>query len=132
MNAPDPTERPGAHLVAEVLGIHPEDMTARHPRGTALDALGRMVAAAAEELDGLHSALTERARSAIDLLQPYAHGRNADLLASAGVLQSTGLDVDLLAAQRGTAYRHLTRLVGAYQRLLPEPVGSEPTWVQIF
>ncbi|NEA75437.1 hypothetical protein C8250_015505 [Streptomyces sp. So13.3] len=122
MNPHDPSEKPGAHLVAETFGVEdPWALSDGHPLCDPLDVVGRMVAEAARNVDQLHAELTQAARSAIELLKPLARGEGADMRGWDGLLRTRGPQIELLVARRGAAYEHLRLALSTYQRLLPEP-----------
>lgn len=130
MNPHEATKQPGAHLVYEVLAVEdPESLVTLHPSHSPLGTLATLatlVADSSRDADRLHSALLERAESAIKALERLTRDPCGDLRDSSGVLRSTGGEIEVLAARRGQAFEHLSRAVHAYERCRPEPV-STPT-----
>jgi hypothetical protein len=127
MNPHDVAKRPGAHLVAEEFGVaDPWALSNDHPPRDPLHLVGRMVAKAAREVDELHGELTRAAQSAIELLEPVGRGDHASMRGWHGILNTTGLQIELLVARRGAAYEQLTRAVSTYHRLLPESASKSP------
>ncbi|MCZ4122692.1 hypothetical protein [Streptomyces sp. H39-S7] len=127
MSPHDPSERPGTRLVAEAFGVEdPWALSDGHPLRDPLDLVGRMVAAAAQDVDQLHAELTRTARSWIELLEPLARGEGADMRGCDGLLRTTGPQIELLVARRGAAYEHLRRALTTYQRLLPGQNATLP------
>ncbi|MET9086110.1 large ATP-binding protein [Streptomyces sp. NPDC004237] len=119
-------KRPGAHLVAEELGVEdPWALSDDHPPRDPLHLVGRMVAEAARDVDELHGELTRAAQSAIELLEPVGRGDSASMRGWHGILGTAGPQIELLVARRGAAYEQLTRAVSTYHRLRPES-DAEP------
>ncbi|MCX4785384.1 large ATP-binding protein [Streptomyces sp. NBC_01221] len=128
MNPYDPTERPGAHLIALQFGVEdPWMLTENYSPNDPRDLVGRTVAEAARNLDVLHRELTRAARSAVELLEPISQGDHVDLRGRHGVLGATGSQVELLAARRAAAYEQLTWSMDTYRRLLPKKDTARPT-----
>ncbi|MEV4555734.1 hypothetical protein AB0K51_01905 [Kitasatospora sp. NPDC049285] len=125
MNPHDATKRPDAHLVFEVLAIEdPESLVTLHPSRSPLSMLATLVADSSRDTDRLHSALLERAETAIKTLERLTRAPGGDLRDSSGVLRSTGGEIEVLAARRGQAFEHLTRAVHSYERCRPGPVNT--------
>ncbi|MFD7908578.1 hypothetical protein ACFV4G_40845 [Kitasatospora sp. NPDC059747] len=117
MNPHDPLTNPAAHLVFDQLGVgNPWELYARHPGESPLTRRAFMVASCAREVDRLHQDLTARARQVIERLEPIARGDHASMRGVNGVMQSAGLQVELLAARRGAAFAQLSDVVSAYER----------------
>ncbi|MGW3041217.1 hypothetical protein ACWC9T_14545 [Kitasatospora sp. NPDC001159] len=126
MNPHDPLTNPGAHLVFDQLGAeNPWELYARHPGESPLTRLAFMVATSAREVDRLHQDLTAKAQQVIERLAPIARGDHASMRGVNGIMQSAGLQVELLSARRGAAFEQLTGAVSAYERCteagLPAP-----------
>ncbi|MFJ9447978.1 hypothetical protein ACIRRH_40050 [Kitasatospora sp. NPDC101235] len=126
MNPHDPLVHPGAHLVFERLGAYnASELSAGYPGSDPLGRLAFMVASSAREVDRLHQELTARAQTVIERLEPIARGDHASMRGVNGIIQSAGLQVELLAARRGAAYEQLSSAVTAYERCaearLPAP-----------
>lgn len=125
MNPHDATKQPGAHLVFEVLAVEdPESLVTLHPSRSPLSMLARLVADSSSDADRLHSALVERAETAIKTLERLTHDPSGGLRDSSGVLRSTGGEIEVLAARRGQAFEHLTRAVYSYERCRPAPANA--------
>ncbi|MFE4972851.1 hypothetical protein ACFRAR_12135 [Kitasatospora sp. NPDC056651] len=117
MNPHDPHTRPGAHLVYERLGASDaQDLAGQHPYQSPLAHLASVVASCARDVDRLHQDLTEQAKTVIERLQPIARGDHASMRGVNGIIQSAGLQVELLTARRGAAYGQLDKVLGAYER----------------
>ncbi|MEU6312285.1 hypothetical protein [Streptomyces sp. NPDC047014] len=120
---------PGESLVRDLLGVFPS--TASMPAQAAT--LAGLIQESAYRLDDIQEQLQERATQAIDQLRNIAVGRDRYRRGSTdGVLQLTGLQVDMLAARRGDAVRHLTALCAAYQAVTRPaapavPIASPPS-----
>ncbi|MFD8321402.1 hypothetical protein [Kitasatospora purpeofusca] len=115
MNPHDPCMKPGAHLVHERLGVdNPRDLHHRHPDDRALARLGHTVATATRDVDALHQELVATAQQVIERLEPIARGDHASMLGVNGIMQSVGLQVELLTARRGAAYQQLSGALTAY------------------
>ncbi|MFF3257830.1 hypothetical protein ACFYWO_01485 [Streptomyces sp. NPDC002932] len=120
MNSHDPAERPGAHLVAEKLGVDsPWLLTENHAPDDPRDIVGLRIAEGARDVDSLHKQLTQAAQSAAELLAPICRGEIAPTNRY-GVLQSVAPQVDVLAARRGAAYDQLTRSIATFRLLVPD------------
>ncbi|MEU8928161.1 hypothetical protein AB0D10_45955 [Kitasatospora sp. NPDC048545] len=126
MNPHDQLTHPGAHLVYERLGARNAwELSAGCPGSDPLGRLAFMVACSAREVDQLHQELTARAQTVIERLEPIARGDHATMRGVNGIIQSAGLQVELLTARRGAAYEQLSSVVNAYGRCtdagLPSP-----------
>ncbi|MFF2142198.1 hypothetical protein [Kitasatospora sp. NPDC058190] len=129
MNPHDPLKNPGAHLVFDRLGApNPWELSAGYPGYDAVGRLAFMVASSAREVDRLHQDLTAKARQVIERLAPIARGDHASMRGVNGILQSVGLQVELLSAGRGAAFEQLTGAISAYERCaeagVPVPESS--------
>ncbi|MCX4752463.1 hypothetical protein [Kitasatospora purpeofusca] len=117
MNPHDPLKKPGAHLVFDRLGAEdPQALAAGHLHESPIAHLAQMIATTSRDVDDLHRDLTTRAQLVIERLEPIARGDHAAMRGTNGVIQSTGFQVELLAARRGAAYQQLTRAIYAYER----------------
>ncbi|MFD8703590.1 hypothetical protein ACFV1W_13325 [Kitasatospora sp. NPDC059648] len=87
-----------------------------------------MVATSAREVDRLHQDLTAKAQQVIERLAPIAQGDHASMRGVNGIMQSAGLQVELLSARRGAAFEQLTGAVSAYERCTEAglPVPESP------
>ncbi|MEU4588410.1 hypothetical protein AB0F92_41255 [Kitasatospora aureofaciens] len=129
MNPHDPLTNPGTHLVFDQLGVeNPWELYARHPGESPLTRLAFMVATSAREVDRLHQDLTAKAQQVIERLAPIARGDHASMRGVNGIMQSAGLQVELLSARRGAAFEQLTGAVSAYERCTEAglPVPESP------
>lgn len=128
MNPHAPTERPGAHLVTEEFGVESPWTLAGspHDRGPSY-ALAREVAVAADSLDAAQRALTDRAQSAIDLLEQLCENTYDKGSGPAETLPALGQQIARLATRRGAAYDYLTRTVSSYLRALTDPGAAAPS-----
>ncbi|MFE3874872.1 hypothetical protein ACFXPX_10790 [Kitasatospora sp. NPDC059146] len=125
MNPHDPLVRPGAHLVFDRLGVeNPWELYARHPGESPLTRVAFMVASCAREVDRLHQDLTAKAQQVTERLAPIARGDHASMRGVNGVMQSAGLQVELLAARRGAAFEQLSDVVSAYERCTEEGLAD--------
>ncbi|WP_316527515.1 hypothetical protein [Kitasatospora brasiliensis] len=117
MNPHNPLTHPGAHLVHERLGVGDAgELSGRHPYPSPLAHLASVVASCARDVDRLHRDLTERARTVIERLEPIARGDHASMRGVNGIIQSAGLQVELLTARRGATYEQLDKVLSAYER----------------
>ncbi|WP_405361904.1 hypothetical protein OG535_29075 [Kitasatospora sp. NBC_00085] len=128
MNPYNPLKKPGAHLVHDRLGAeNPRALPAGHLPDSPLAHLARMVSTAARDVDLLHHDLTVRAQLLIERLEPIARGESPAMHGVNGVLQSTGLQVELIAARHGAAYQQLTHAINAYEQCAPAgPLAPAP------
>ena len=128
MNPHDATKRPGAHLVAEMLGD--EDPwtlnTAYQPTDPRYRA-ATLVIGAAHELDELHSRVTRATRAALRLLEPVGRGEFNGSPNSYTPLRSAAEQIGRLVSVQNAAYERLVQSISAYRRLLPEPDPAPPS-----
>ncbi|MFE6461240.1 hypothetical protein ACFVP0_27750 [Streptomyces cinereoruber] len=112
-------------MVRSLLGGLP----ARSSQPAPAAALAGLIREAADLLDGIQEQLESRAGYAVDQLTRIAEGRDQYRHgATDGVLQLAGLQVEMLAARRGDAVRHLTALCTAYQDLVrPAAPAAAPS-----
>jgi hypothetical protein len=112
MNPHDPLKRPGAYLVAQKLGVErPWELSDNRPLRDPLGLVGKMVAAAARDVDELHADLARAADSAIALRTPIAQGDHSTLHGRHGILQTTGPRLSCwLPGGRGLRAAHPFRL----------------------
>ncbi|WTD05895.1 hypothetical protein OH717_26615 [Streptomyces albidoflavus] len=104
----------GHQLVVETLHTPPNALRRRHSPGSAENELAELVARAALHLDTVQKELVDRCTWAAQDLNRVATGTAAPN--SLGVLQNSGLQIDLLAARRADAKAHLRSALAAYQR----------------
>ncbi|WP_239148626.1 hypothetical protein [Streptomyces anulatus] len=108
-----PTTR-GKQLVANALQKQPNALRALHAPGSAENELAELVVRAALHLDNLQSELVDRCTWAADDLTRVAAGTAA--ANPLGILQTSGTQIDILAARRADAITHLKSALAAYQR----------------
>lgn len=114
----------GQATVRSLLGGIP---SARESGGDALAELAGLVRKEADELDGIAEQLQSLAEYAIDQLKVITEGRDQYRHRSTdGVLQLTGLRIDMLLARRGAAVQHLTALCAAYKQASPPAAVPAP------
>ncbi|MFE2426883.1 hypothetical protein ACFXJ5_09040 [Streptomyces sp. NPDC059373] len=120
MTAPtQPDPQLGTRMLAEALDISdPADLLARHAPDSTPGVLAPLVVHTALTLDDLNERLVRAAASAAEDLRRIAHGQDAHLVGSTGILHSDGPQINVLAARRGQEVGHLERLVNAYQHSL--------------
>ncbi|MGW2657397.1 hypothetical protein ACWC1D_27525 [Streptomyces sp. NPDC001478] len=117
MNPYDQSERPGAHLVAERLGVDsPWRLTGNYAPDDVRDLVGQLIAEHARDVDALHKQLASAARSAAERLVPVCRGE-IDPDHRYGVLESLAPQIDVLSARRAASYDHLTRSITTFIRL---------------
>lgn len=118
----------GHQIVTKTLKAHPDTLRHLHQPGSAEDELAELVVRAARHLDSLQSELVERCTWAAADLARVASGTTA--ANSLGILQNSGLQIDLLAARRADSITHLKSALAAYQRATtgpqPQPTGPVP------
>ncbi|MFE7576307.1 hypothetical protein ACFU5Z_16400 [Streptomyces sp. NPDC057521] len=130
-NPYDPVERPGAHLVAEQLGLDdPWELTESYAPEDSRHIVSWLIAEAAREVDTLHLSLTRAAKAATDLLAPICRG-DIDRTDRNGILMKAAPRIDVLAVQRAVAYDQLTRSIAAFRRLDPSKAPTrDREWSQ--
>ncbi|MEU3008076.1 hypothetical protein [Streptomyces sp. NPDC006863] len=111
---PIPPTAQGKQLVVEVLHKQPSALRALHSPGSAENELAELVVRAARHLDSVQSELVDRCTwAASDLTRVAAGTAAANAL---GILQTSGTQIDILAARRADAITHLKSTMAAYQR----------------
>jgi hypothetical protein len=112
--------------IAEATGHTPTELR-RATRDTAPDAVADLILAAAATLAAIESELARQLdlaqRALATAAQALAAGQQTNSL---GILQNTGLQVDLLAARREQAADTLTTALHTYRRVHS---GGGLTWV---
>ncbi|WP_405988387.1 large ATP-binding protein [Streptomyces sp. NBC_00986] len=122
MNPHDATERPGAHLVSEMLGIEdPWTLNISYRPSDPLYRASTLVIGAAHELDELHGRVTRATRAALGVLEPVARGEFNGAPSSYTPLRSAIEQIGRLVSAQNEAYEQLVQSISAYRRLLPEP-----------
>ncbi|MFE0772213.1 hypothetical protein [Streptomyces sp. NPDC058861] len=110
-------------MVRSLLGGFP----VRSSQSAPVAALAWLIREAADLLDGIQEQLESRAGYAVGQLTRIAEGRDQYRHgATDGVLQLAGLQVEMLAARRGDAVRHLNALCTAYQDLVRPAAPAGP------
>ncbi|MFJ1548738.1 large ATP-binding protein [Streptomyces sp. NPDC088246] len=128
MNPHDPAKRPGAHLVAEMLGDEdPWALTSGHRPSEPLGRAGTAVAEAARDLDELHGQVAHAAQSAIGLLEPVGRGELSGTRVSYALLRTAVPQIGLLVARQDAAYEQLTQSISAYRHLLFDSDVTQPS-----
>lgn len=111
---PIPPTAHGHQLVVEALQKRPNALRTLHSPGSAENELAELVVRAARHLDSVQSELVDRCTwAAADLTRVAAGTAAANPL---GILQSSGSQIDILAARRADAIAHLKSALAAYQR----------------
>ncbi len=120
MNPYDANRQPGAHLVAEMLGVSEvSTLNIAYRPGEPLYRAATRVVGVAYELDELHDRVTHAAQAARGLLAPVEHGEFHGSPSSYVSLRSALRRVEHLVSQQNAAYERLSQSVFAYRRLLP-------------
>ncbi|WEV29130.1 large ATP-binding protein [Streptomyces sp. 71268] len=128
MNSHDPTERPGAHLVAEQLGVtDPYTLNIAYRPGDPLYRAATHVIGAAHELDELHNRVSHAARATLEVLEPVARGEFTGAPDAYEPVRSAVRQVEQLASRQNRAYERLTEVIFVYRRLLPEANAAQPS-----
>lgn len=109
-----PPTTPGSTTVMRTLGLPPRQLHGLHAPGTPAEALAALVAAAARNLDDVHRQLVSEALRASDTLRRTVTGETR--INSLGILQHTGIKIDILAARREDAVHHLNATIHTYQQ----------------
>jgi hypothetical protein len=106
------------NLIKAVLGpdTDPQVLRRRHAEGSADDHLAGLVLDAARRMSELEENLRQRAGSVAGVLTRLTATLDAGQSGNPhGVLQSTGLDIDLLAARHAEAHHWLVSTLSAYR-----------------
>ncbi|MFE3389540.1 hypothetical protein [Streptomyces anulatus] len=111
---PIPATAHGQLLVVKALQKRPKALRTLHSPGSAEDELAELVVRAALHLDSMQSELVDRCTWAADDLTRVAAGTAA--ANPLGILQTSGTQIDILAARRADAITHLKSALAAYQR----------------
>ncbi|WP_371790373.1 large ATP-binding protein [Streptomyces sp. NBC_01471] len=126
MNSPDPTQPPGAHLVAELLGVENFWMlnTSYRPDEPLYRAATRVIGAA-HELNEVHSRVTHATQSALGLLEPVGRGEFNGSPASYTPLRFAVRQIGRHISQQKEAYERLSQSILAYRDLLSQSDDSQ-------
>ncbi|QKW53590.1 large ATP-binding protein [Streptomyces buecherae] len=128
VNPHDPTERPGAHLVAEQLGVtDPYTLNTTYRPADPLYPAATRVIGAAHELDELHNRVSHTARAALEALEPVARGEFTGAPDAYEPVRSAVRHIEQLTSRQNRAYGHLTETIFAYRRLLAEANAAQPS-----
>ncbi|MCX4751245.1 hypothetical protein OG455_38070 [Kitasatospora sp. NBC_01287] len=119
MNPHNPTERPGAYLVARRLGVTDAGaLPVLHPHGSRLRPVAEAVNDLAGKADELNAKLFDRVRSTLGTLEDLTRHDGAQPAPTYDRLRDSSIRVDLLALQCHNAYAHLGRQLDTYQEAL--------------
>jgi hypothetical protein len=128
MNPHDATKQPGAHLVAEMLGVEdPWTLNIAYRPSGPLYRASTLVIGAAHELDELHGRVTRATQAALGILEPVGRGEYNGSPSSYTPLRSAVQQIGRLISAQNAAYERLVQSIFAYRRLLPEPDLSRPS-----
>ncbi|MFD4553566.1 large ATP-binding protein [Streptomyces sp. NPDC058469] len=128
MNPHDATKQPGAHLVAEMLGVEdPWTLNIAYRPSDPLYRAATLVIGAAHELDELHGRVTRTTQAALGLLEPVGRGEFNGSPSSYTPLRSAVKQTGRLVSAQNAAYERLVQSISAYRRLLPEPDPTQPS-----
>ncbi|MDV9194370.1 hypothetical protein [Streptomyces sp. Wh19] len=98
-----------------------------HPSGSALDTLVRLIQETAASVDEVQHQLLTQAETASRTLDRITSGRDTvHRAATDGLLQFTGVSIDMLVARRGEGIRLLRMLTNSYADLRTSPERDSP------
>jgi hypothetical protein len=121
MNPHDATKQPGAHLVAEMLGVEdPWTLNIAYRPSDPLYRAATLLIGTAHELDEPHGRVTRATQAALAVLEPVGRGEFNGSPSSYTPLRSTVQQIGLLVAAQNAVYERLIQSISAYRRLLPE------------
>ena len=125
MNPYDVNERPGAHFVAEMLGVSEvSTLNITYRPGDPLYRAATRVIGTAYELDDLHDRVAHAAQATRRALAPVEQGEFHGSPSSHVSLRTSLRRVDHLVSQQNATYERLSQSIFAYRRLLPVPDAS--------
>ncbi|MFI2031676.1 large ATP-binding protein [Streptomyces buecherae] len=128
VNPHDPTERPGAHLVAEQLGVtDPYTLNIAYQPGDPLYRAATHIIGAAHELDELHNRVSHATRVTLEVLKPVARGEFTGAPDTYEPVRSAVRQVEQLASRQSRAYERLAEAILVYHRLFPEANAAQPS-----
>jgi hypothetical protein len=114
---PQPSSRPpGTQALYDAFGATRAELATAHPRGTAAYETAWLVIRSAEELDRSHKNFADAIDRAMDTLRSAR--RRLDRPNSLGVLQLTGLAVDLAAASHDRARMQLDAAIHTHRSVV--------------
>ncbi|MFD5030266.1 large ATP-binding protein [Streptomyces sp. NPDC058405] len=126
MNPHEATKRPGAHLVAEMLGV--ENFwtlnIAYRPTEPLYGAATRVIGAA-HELDEVHGRVTHATQASLGLLEPVGRGEFDGSPGSYAPLRSAVRQIGQLVSRQNEAYERLSQSIFAYRRLVSQSDDSQ-------
>ncbi|WP_371773528.1 large ATP-binding protein [Streptomyces sp. NBC_01438] len=131
MNAQNATVRPGADLVAELLGV--EDfwmLNIAYRPGEPLYGAATRVIGAAHELNELHGRVARAAQAAVEVLGPVSRGEFNGSARSYVPLRSAVQQIGQLVSRQNEAHEQLNESIFAYRQLLSESNSSQVTQVK--
>lgn len=104
----------GTKTAGDVLAARGITLTT-HPSGSALDTLVRLIQETAASVDEVQHQLLDQAETASRTLDRITSGRDTVHHATTdGLLQITGVSIDMLVARRGEGIRLLRMLTNSY------------------
>jgi hypothetical protein len=109
-------ERSGTRLLQDELGLTRSDLPGPVPEDSPPHIIGYRLKFAVDEVNRYHHGLQNAARHVIELLQPFADGKEATR-GSAEALQASGTRIDVLAARYSERYSELRGAINDYRRL---------------
>ncbi|MFC5914452.1 hypothetical protein [Streptomyces pulveraceus] len=116
----------GTKTAVDMLAARGITLTA-HPSGSALDTIVRLIEEAAASVDEVQHQLLAHAESASRTLDRITSGRDTvHQAATDGLLQFTGVSIDMLVARRGEGIRMLRMLTNSYADLRTSPERGSP------
>lgn len=123
--------RPGADLVAELLGV--EDfwmLNIAYRPGEPLYGAATRVIGAAHEVNELHERVTRAAQAAVDVLGPVSRGEFNGSASSYVPLRSAVQQMGQLVSRQNEACEQLNESIFVYRNLLSESNSSQVTQVK--
>ncbi|MEU4347045.1 hypothetical protein [Streptomyces sp. NPDC023838] len=119
-----PLSAVGSQMVNEALGASPRHLERRHTPDSPADVVAQLVFTAARQLDYLHEQFADAAQYAASNLTRAATGKTT--INSLGVLQNSATQIDILAARRADAIKHLKTLIHAYRQVAAADHATPP------
>ncbi|MGI5450464.1 large ATP-binding protein [Streptomyces sp. CA-243310] len=131
MNAQNATERPGADLVTELLGVENFWMlNIPYRPGEPLYGAATRVIGAAHELNEVHGQVARAAQAALEILGPVSRGEFNGSAPSYVRLRSSVRQIGRLVSQQNESYEQLNESIFAYRQLISESNSSQVTHVK--
>ncbi|MDT0464769.1 large ATP-binding protein [Streptomyces gibsoniae] len=126
MNPHDAAQRPGAHLVAETLGVMDIwTLNIAYQPSEPLYRAATRVMEAAHELDEVHGRVTHAAQAALEMLEPVGRGEFNGSPGSSMPLRSAVRQIEQLVSRQNAAYERLNESIFAYRHLQSETDTSQ-------